>query len=450
MLSDNNEEIINQTKETLNIFLILIEENKETLEFLPIYNILLNILNTNEDTMIIETSLLWIDFLQNLNFHHFSFYLSDFLFHILPFISHKNENIRKISFGLNKKIFKFIKNLKIDENYNIIDDIYFENIKYYNNQNELIEIVNDDNDFILNNNFNNINNDKKEEEELKNINKEEELKNINKEKEVEELKNINKEENKENIKEEIINIKNIEIQENKNEGKNYENKEEIINIKNIEIKENKNEEKNYENNEKIKNYENNDEKIIKIYEINEKINFDKIVKIIIKQIDDFSTPTKKTCLLWLKILLKKIFKIVMNNYDDLIEILLNILLDVNEEVLNLNLEVLSLTASTEETFPLFIKNLLLLFNSKPILLSKSSFIIRKLSSLLDPEKIFREISFILLNTFERNNFLFYYNFIQILNNILLSSNEFSSLKNLIKNSFNDKKGKIFYFFLIKI
>jgi hypothetical protein len=420
MLSDNNEEIINQTKETLNIFLILIEENKETLEFLQIYNILLNILNTNEDTMIIETSLLWIDFLQNLNFHHFSFYLSDFLFHILPFISHKNENIRKISFGLNKKIFKFIKNLKIDENYNIIDDIYFENIKYYNNQNELIEIVNDDNDFILNNK-------KEEEEELKNINKEkEELKNINKEKEEEELKNINKEENKEN------------------------KKEEIINIKNIEIKENKNEEKNYENNEKIKNYENNDEKIIKIYEINEKINFDKIVKIIIKQIDDFSTPTKKTCLLWLKILLKKIFKIVMNNYDDLIEILLNILLDVNEEVLNLNLEVLSLTASTEETFPLFIKNLLLLFNSKPILLSKSSFIIRKLSSLLDPEKIFREISFILLNTFERNNFLFYYNFIQILNNILLSSNEFSSLKNLIKNSFNDKKGKIFYFFLIKI
>jgi vacuole morphology and inheritance protein 14 len=107
-----------------------------------------------------------------------------------------------------------------------------------------------------------------------------------------------------------------------------------------------------------------------------------------------------------------------------------------------------LTASTEESFPNFIKNLIFLFNNKPILLSKSEFIIKKLSLMLDPEKIFREISNNLLIQ-NRNNFQFYYSFIQILNNILLTSKEFSTLKNLIKESETKKNGLDLFIILFK-
>lgn len=107
-------------------------------------------------------------------------------------------------------------------------------------------------------------------------------------------------------------------------------------------------------------------------------------------------PTKISLLCWFKMLLDKHFDIMMRHIDKHLSILLKILIDQNDEVVSLDLEVLALVSTTEIKFKKFISCLVDLFKSDTRILSKSGFIIRKLSVMLNPEKIFRELAKLLL------------------------------------------------------
>jgi len=121
---------------------------------------------------------------------------------------------------------------------------------------------------------------------------------------------------------------------------------------------------------------------------------------------------------------------VMKVIDVVFILLLKTLSDPSDEVVSLDLEVLAIVSSTEQNFVKFLKNLVSMLRTDQKLLAKAGFIIRQLSVMLDPEKIYCELSKI-LQTYD-TNLEFCSVMIQTLNMILLTSKELSELRELIK------------------
>lgn len=160
---------------------------------------------------------------------------------------------------------------------------------------------------------------------------------------------------------------------------------------------------------------------------------------------------------WLMILIEKDSEGMMGyGVDKLFELLLKCLSDPSDHVVALSLQVLALISATEQqNFTRFLTLLLRMFRQDSQLIQKCGFIIRQLSIMLNPEKIYREIAQLL----EHNSTLFHdvkrradvddrtasrdhqftSNLVQILNITLLTSKELRELRNVIRDE-KSKKG----------
>lgn len=165
------------------------------------------------------------------------------------------------------------------------------------------------------------------------------------------------------------------------------------------------------------------------------------------ELSKYSVPSRIAALHWLHILLNKNMKAVMEHMDKLFVLLLKALADPSEEVVSSDLGVLAIISTTEENFSKFISSLILLFKTdKKLLAEKSNFIIRQLSVMLNPEKIYREFAAILL---QETNFDFSGVMIQTLNTILLTAKELSDLRTLISTSTSSEVGRDLFFTLFQ-
>jgi len=163
---------------------------------------------------------------------------------------------------------------------------------------------------------------------------------------------------------------------------------------------------------------------------NNQIEFNQLIHIIKIELEKFSIPSRIVALNWVHVLLNKDIESVMKVIDNIFLLLLKILSDPSDEVVSLDLEVLAIIASTESNFVKFLRNLVNMFRSDQKLFKKAGFIIRQLCVMLNPEKIYRELSKI-LQTYTKN-LQFCSNLIQIMNMTLLTTKELSELRELIK------------------
>jgi vacuole morphology and inheritance protein 14 len=170
-----------------------------------------------------------------------------------------------------------------------------------------------------------------------------------------------------------------------------------------------------------------------------------ILEVVTKDLAENTTISSQiACLNWLKLLLNSNYDIVMESLDSLLELLLRVLHDSTEDVVFFDLEVLALISTSEKNFTLFMSKLVHLFKMESKLLNKSGFIIRKLSIMLNPEKLYREIAKIIL---VETNYEFCSVFIQILNLVLLTSKELATLRSTIKSK--NEKGIELFSYLFK-
>lgn len=175
------------------------------------------------------------------------------------------------------------------------------------------------------------------------------------------------------------------------------------------------------------------ESILKLVkESKESINYERLIDIAIIELVKYSVPSRLASLQWLHTLLIKNMPAVMQHFDKIFVLLMKALTDPSEEVVSADLEVLAIISTTEQNFTRFLTSLVKLFqNDRKLLSEKSSFIIRQLSIMLHPEKLFRELGRILL---VEENLEFCSIMVQTLNSILLTSKELLEVRVLIKNS----------------
>lgn len=191
-----------------------------------------------------------------------------------------------------------------------------------------------------------------------------------------------------------------------------------------------------------------DKKFVKLLtNTKQEIEYQQIYNVVCAELENNTfVPSRIASLNWLKLILKKKFDILSEHLQDLLKLLLKTLSDVNEEVVFLDLEVLSIISSTEKNFTLFMNNLVQLFKTDQDIFLKSGFIVKKLCVMLDPEKIYREFAKILS---QDNRYEFCSSFVQTLNVILLTTQELSELRSLIKSSSKSKQGNDLFLVLYK-
>ncbi|EFC47090.1 vacuole 14 protein [Naegleria gruberi] len=178
------------------------------------------------------------------------------------------------------------------------------------------------------------------------------------------------------------------------------------------------------------------------------ISFSDVMKVIKTELQKPSIPNRICALKWCHILLNKNLDRVMKHIDIIFGLLLKSLSDPNEDVVSLDLQVLAIISTTEENFQKFLRSLLQMFQNDNNLLTKAGFIFRKLSVMLNPEKIFKELSNILLDT-KQSNMEFTSSLVQTLNMILLTSKELLGLRTSIKKSHSSVEGQKLFHDLFK-
>jgi len=172
------------------------------------------------------------------------------------------------------------------------------------------------------------------------------------------------------------------------------------------------------------------------------VSFSDVMKVIKTELLKPAIPSRISALKWCHILLNKNLNRVMKHIEIIFALLLKSLSDPNEEVVSLDLQVLAIISTTEENFQKFLRSLVQMFQNDTNLLNKAGFIFRKLSVMLNPEKIFKELANILLET-KGNNIEFTSSLVQTLNMILLTSKELLGLRNSIKKCTTDEGQKLF-------
>ncbi|KAF0976750.1 hypothetical protein FDP41_004045 [Naegleria fowleri] len=178
------------------------------------------------------------------------------------------------------------------------------------------------------------------------------------------------------------------------------------------------------------------------------ISFSDVMKVIKTELQKPNIPNRICALKWCHILLNKNLDRVMKHIDIIFALLLKSLSDPNEDVVSLDLQVLAIISTTEENFQKFLRSLVQMFQNDNNLLAKAGFIFRKLSVMLNPEKIFKELANILLDT-KQSNVEFTSTLVQTLNMILLTSKELLGLRNSIKKCKTSREGQKLFFDLFR-
>lgn len=174
-------------------------------------------------------------------------------------------------------------------------------------------------------------------------------------------------------------------------------------------------------------------------ENNSKLNYSKIINTLFLKIYSENEITRIASLNWLKFINKKNPNKLLENIDETFKNLLKLLKDLNENVINLNLNLISdiLKNLNDENFKIFIYNLLELFkNDLNFLEKRGDFIIKKLCLNLNSVFFFKNLSIVLA---DENEFDFNFKnlIIQILNKILITSSELITVRRLLKNTSNN-------------
>ncbi|XP_033115389.1 protein VAC14 homolog isoform X1 [Anneissia japonica] len=174
-----------------------------------------------------------------------------------------------------------------------------------------------------------------------------------------------------------------------------------------------------------------------------------VVEVLLKHLQHSPMQTKIAVLRWIYHLHLKTPRKIFQHVKEIFPVLLNTLSDVSDEVVLLDLEVLSEVASspagpqseeglqyrpvpgTNIYFTKFMINLLDLFcKDSQLLEDRGFFIIRQLCLLLKLEDVYRTLSEILLH---KEDLKFATNMVQTLNTILLTSTELFELRNQLKD-----------------
>lgn len=153
----------------------------------------------------------------------------------------------------------------------------------------------------------------------------------------------------------------------------------------------------------------------------EKVNSKSILEVLKVQFTHTRVPTRLASLRWILILHSRSESELIQFLKDIFVLLLNILGDPAEEVVKVDLQVLSILSTNEEYFNQLILNLVKLFyDDRKLLDSRGILIIRQLCNSIPSEKVFRAFSKI-LEGYENAEFAS--TMIQTLNLILLTSIE---------------------------
>lgn len=121
-----------------------------------------------------------------------------------------------------------------------------------------------------------------------------------------------------------------------------------------------------------------------------------------------------------------------------------LLCDKSDNVVMMNLEVLARIACNEDQFIPVLRNVVRLFrDDRSLLESRGTMIVRNLCLKLDAEKIFMNLSKILLH---EKDLTFASVMIQTLNHILLTSSELLELRCLLQTSLSSKNRNAFEVF----
>ncbi|XP_013381425.1 protein VAC14 homolog isoform X4 [Lingula anatina] len=193
-----------------------------------------------------------------------------------------------------------------------------------------------------------------------------------------------------------------------------------------------------------------------------------VVRVLMKYLSHEAIATREASLRWIYHLLQKTPEKMFCFVDDFFPLLMKTLSDPSDEVVLLDLEVLTevssnpagnnITLNYEEmglpsqakvTKPTglsayFVKFMVILLDSfnkdKQLLEDRGSFIIRQLCLMLNAEAIYRSFSEILLH---ENDLRFACHMVQTLNIILLTSTELFDLRNLLKDLKNEESCSLF-------
>ncbi|OQR76101.1 protein VAC14-like [Tropilaelaps mercedesae] len=163
-----------------------------------------------------------------------------------------------------------------------------------------------------------------------------------------------------------------------------------------------------------------------------------VIAVLSNFLDHDSTRTRMAVLRWILHLYRKLPTKVQEHMDTVFPMLLNVLSDEADQVVLLDLEVLSEISKKESGiqtdnnyFQQFVNSLLELFrNDQKLLERRGSFIIRQLCVLLPAEDIYRSMG-TLLET--EDDLRFSEHMVKTLNTILLTTSELFPLRNSLKD-----------------
>eukprot|EP00002_Diphylleia_rotans_P025121 TRINITY_DN4973_c0_g1_i1.p1 TRINITY_DN4973_c0_g1~~TRINITY_DN4973_c0_g1_i1.p1 ORF type:complete len:651 (+),score=111.84 TRINITY_DN4973_c0_g1_i1:58-2010(+) len=182
----------------------------------------------------------------------------------------------------------------------------------------------------------------------------------------------------------------------------------------------------------------NDSLMLLLADTSQSYDYGRLFDVLYKQLTDQWVPTRMAVLKWIWMLHSKSPEKMDQHMDSLFPVLMKTLADDSDEVVRLDLKVLSRLASIDRYFTQFVTRLLAFFRSERNLLrSRGSTVIRHVCLSLDKEKVYRTLS----QSLEQEQDLdFAATMVQNLNMILLISPELLDLRNTLKD-LNNPKGK---------
>ena len=177
----------------------------------------------------------------------------------------------------------------------------------------------------------------------------------------------------------------------------------------------------------------------------DKLDFSFLLQKLEDELNNKDETTRIASLSWISMLLSKDASQVLGHMNKLFPLLVDKLLcDQSDNVVMMNLEVLARIACNEDQFIHVLRNVVRLFREdRSILESRGTMIVRNLCLKLDAEKIFMNLSKILLG---EKDLTFASVMIQTLNHILLTSSELLELRSLLQRSLSTKNRNAFEVF----
>eukprot|EP01016_Furgasonia_blochmanni_P010806 TRINITY_DN1465_c0_g2_i1.p1 TRINITY_DN1465_c0_g2~~TRINITY_DN1465_c0_g2_i1.p1 ORF type:complete len:513 (+),score=154.52 TRINITY_DN1465_c0_g2_i1:100-1539(+) len=161
------------------------------------------------------------------------------------------------------------------------------------------------------------------------------------------------------------------------------------------------------------------------------IEFQSILEILKDMLQDRNGNTIDSALEWMKQFLQMNSSVLIPLMDDVLERLIERLEDPEENVVQKVVEVLGYISLHESYYNLVVEKIIQVFHfSKEMLQSKSTIVIKKLCSIIDPKKVYRSFAEKLITS---ENAALKSQMVQTLDFLLLTDKDLSKLRNLIKN-----------------